>query len=71
MGRFVQAARLPGDGTVSLRRDGDHLEVSVTTDGVVSSVRMSEYNASRIFAFLAIFLEIPLPAQLGKAIKLG
>lgn len=31
---------------------------------------LSEYNAARLFGMLALFLNIPLPSALGKAIKL-
>lgn len=61
--------RQPEDGEicVSRLRDGaPHLRMTHAAGNLV----LSEYNAARLFGILALFLEIPLPPALGKAIKL-
>ncbi len=72
MSDFKQAARLPTDGAISIAvlEDGDHLLISCTTDGERHSIRASRHNASRLFATIALALDIPLSAKVGKAIKL-
>jgi hypothetical protein len=68
---FKQAERKPSDGEVSLRRsDADGFLLEVVTDGVRHGIFMSEYNASRVFASLALMLKIPLSKAVGKEIKL-
>jgi hypothetical protein len=69
--RFVQAQRAGIDGPVSVKRpDENFVLVTVTTDGRTESILMTEHNASRVFAMLAVMLEIPLSPAVGKAIKL-
>jgi hypothetical protein len=69
---FKQADRLPTDGAAGIERDGDHLILYVeTADGRGrGSLRVSFFNAARLFGMLALFLGIKLPAALGKAIRL-
>jgi hypothetical protein len=68
---FQQAARLPTDGAVTLTRDGeDHFILSVVTDGVVETIRVSEYNLSRLVGIGTIFLGIRIHKNDGKALKL-
>lgn len=70
---FKQAKRQPGDGTAGVERANDGREgffVAVTNGGVDERIYMSEFNASRIFAMLALMLEIPLPKTVAKEIKL-
>lgn len=68
---FVQAPRQPTDGPVAINRnDDDSLTIVATTDGIDGSIRVSEYNAARLFGMLALMLGIDLPSSLGKAIKL-
>ena len=68
---FVQADRQATDGAVNVRRIGDdRLMVAVVNGGAGAAIELSEFNASRIFAMLALMLEIPLPKAIGKAIKL-
>lgn len=72
MTTFKMPERLPEDGAVGITRiDENHLSIDVTTNGEPGSLTMSRFNAARVFGFLAVFLEIPLPAKLGKAIKFG
>lgn len=72
MSAFKQAKRLDTDGSVELRRTDDGLlELVVVTDCTTSRAVMSEYNASRAYAFLALMLGIPIPKAVSKAIKLG
>lgn len=40
------------------------------TDGTEHTIVMSEFNASRVFAMLALMLGIPLAKTTRKAIKL-
>lgn len=67
---FKQAARLPDDPGVRVSRDDDG-KLWISTDDDCGAVHLSEYNAARVFGMLALFLEIPLPKHIGKAIKLG
>lgn len=72
MSAFKQAKRLDTDGSVELRRTDDGLlELVVVTDCTTSRAVMSEYNASRAYAFLALMLGIPIPKAVSKAIELG
>lgn len=61
--------RQPDDGPLSVKRIRDDPGYLQFTHQVGSLV-LSEYNAARLFGILAMFLEIPLPAKLGKAIIL-
>jgi hypothetical protein len=64
---FKQADRLPDDSGVSVSRQGEqHLALSCGDH----TLTVSEFNAARLFAMLALMLEIPLPKGLGKAIHL-
>lgn len=59
--------RKPTDGPINIiRTQEDDLIVSVTTDGEIQSIAMSEYNAARILASLCIFLDVPIPKKLLK-----
>lgn len=73
MTAWTMPARRPLDGPVSVSRlgDGDEemLRIAVETDGETKYLEVSPYNAARVFGMLAMFLEIPLPARIGKAIK--
>ncbi len=69
---FQQPPRLPSDGAVAIRNLGDdRVAIVVTTNGEEQSIVCSPFNATRVFGMLAVMLHIPLPAALGKAIKLG
>lgn len=70
---FKQAKRGPKDGRVELARDREteDLFLMVTHYDKEQHLRMSPYNASRVFAMLALLLEIPLTPKVGKAIKMG
>lgn len=68
-----QPPRGPEDGPVNISRVGvgdGHLVIEATQGGEATSVRMSEYNAWRVFGSLALMLGISLPAKIGKEIKL-
>lgn len=72
---FKQAERLETDGPIGIERDGDdHLIIYTETPpgGPVQRfcMRVSLFNAARIFGMLAFFLGISLPKALAKAIKL-
>lgn len=70
---FKQAERLPTDGSVGVELDEDYLIICVDHPGVGTGracVRVSFFNAARIFGLLALFLGIRLPAKLSKAIRL-
>lgn len=67
--RAKMPARSTGDGPIECNREGEHLLLSVTQDGAMTSVRMSDYNAWRAFGLLAIMLKIQLPDALGEEIK--
>jgi hypothetical protein len=65
---FKMPERLPEDGPVGVRREGDR-HLCLYAEGL-GSLTVSEYNAARLFGILAMFLEIRLPKALGKAIVL-
>ena len=66
---FTMPTRRERDGAVGVSRiDDDTLAITVTDDGVPQSMKLSRYNATRIFGMLAFTLRIPLPKALGKAI---
>lgn len=76
MADWTMPPRQPEDGKVEIRQlDNDSLVISIThvleeNRSDTNSIRMSRYNAARIFGMLSLFLEIPLPKKIGKAIKL-
>lgn len=66
-----QPDRLPGDGSVTVSRDGEfHFIVKVVTDCKEQSIRVSHANAWRVFGSLAVMLGIELPKKLAKSIRL-
>ena len=72
---YVQAKRLDTDGPMSVQRQRDDngnegFLLSVTSNGVEQSIHMSEFNASRVFATLALLLGIQLSKTVGKAITM-
>lgn len=70
--KLVMPARQPTDGPVSVNRPAEgELAISVETGGEIHTIRMSEYNAWRVFGMMSIMLGIPLGAEARKAIKLG
>lgn len=63
--------RKASDGSVAVSRVGeDAIRIEVTTDGQIQVIECSRYNTFRLFGILSVMLEIPLPAKVGKAIKL-
>jgi hypothetical protein len=74
--KWTMPPRQPEDGKVEISQlDDDSLVLSVTRvldekRSDTDSIRMSRYNAARMFGMLSLFLGIPLPKKLGKAIKL-
>ena len=63
--------RQSDDGPVRVSRDGPrHLVLDVTQDGQHSELRVSEYNAWRLFGMLSLMLQLPLPKAVVQAIKL-
>lgn len=70
MSEFKQAERLPLDGEIGVARQGvDHFVLHVENGGVREQMTVSKFNAARVFGALALFLEIPLPPKVKKAIK--
>lgn len=69
---YEQPKRSALDGPISAHRVGstDLLELVVETQGVTERITCTEYNASRLFAALAILLGVRINAQDAKAIKL-
>jgi len=65
--RFVQAERQPGDGAIEVYRHNADT-ILVAHGGEVLLV--SEYNAARILAALALVLGVRLNREDAKAIKL-
>lgn len=61
--------RQPDDGPLGVSRVDDDPGYLRFTHGDQWMV-LSEYNAARLFGMLALFLKIPIPRALGKAIKL-
>lgn len=71
MDDLKQPERLPTDGAVEVRREGDDgIVLTVHSAGSAQSVFMSGYNAWRALGMMAIILGIPLGKKVGKAIKL-
>lgn len=66
----VMPPRHSGDGPVDVRRNGETIVVTVTSDGITKDVDMREHNAWRVFGLLGFMLGIKLPDDLAKAIKL-
>jgi len=68
--------RGPKDGPVEVRRlSDDRISISSVTnlEGDMKDhhwMELSEYNAWRIFAMLALILGVQLPAKIGKEIKM-
>lgn len=64
--------RLPADGSVKVTLlEDDRLTIRVTTNGVEEAIVCSKFNAARVFAIIAFFLEIPIGAKLGKLLTFG
>lgn len=62
-----QPERLPDDGAVAVTLEGaSHYRISVGEH----SIKVSGFNAWRLFGMLAIMLGIRLPSALAKRIKL-
>lgn len=68
--KLTMPTREPKDGAVEVRREDGGIRLRAEFDGCSHSMWCSEHNAWRLFAMLALILEIPLPAKVGKAIKL-
>jgi hypothetical protein len=66
-----QPPRAEGDGAVSLKRRPDGgFYLNVAQDGEERCVRMSTYNAWRVFAMFATMLGVPIPKRIAKTIFL-
>lgn len=59
--------QLPTDGPARVTCDPEWDHVLISVDG--KHLRMSRYNAWRVFGMLAFALRIPLPRHVAKAIK--
>lgn len=67
--KWTMPERQPEDGALNVSRlPGGRLYLQITH--ACGNLVLSDYNAARLFGILALFLEIPLPPALGKAIKL-
>ena len=64
---FKQAPRLADDPGINVSADGDDHLVLACGD---SSIRVSRFNAARIFGCMALLLGIPLSTRIGKEIRL-
>lgn len=73
--KLEMPARGVSDGPVSIRRISigpvERVILEATQSGKEQAMELSEYNAWRMFGMLSLMLGIPLPAHVGKAIKLG
>ena len=68
---FKQPPRGPADGGMHVAYiNDDTLVIAVDHAGDAQSLILSEYNASRVVAALALLLGIRLNSQDAKAIKL-
>ena len=64
-------ARAPEDGAVRVASPrADVFTIYVCDHGEDQEIRMSRYNAYRVFGCLAMMLGFQLPASIGKRIKL-
>lgn len=69
--RLTMPDRKDSDGPVAVRRVGENaICIEATTEGQSQAIECSRYNAFRLFGILSVMLEIPLPAKVGKVIKL-
>lgn len=66
-----QPKREDFDGPCAVRRIGGVIVIESTQNGVTTMCETSLHNAWRIFGCLALMLEIPLSARVGKAINLS
>lgn len=65
--RFVQGSRQPGDGAIWVHR---HNEGNILIAHADKMLLVSEYNAARILASLALILGVRINREDAKAIKL-
>lgn len=65
-----QPERKPWDGPIKVQRIGDYISISVEQNSEAQGMKISEYNAWRVFGMLAVILGVPLPKYIAKAIKL-
>jgi hypothetical protein len=65
-----QPARSDDDGEISIKRESGYLIVAATQGGVETHLKVSDYNAWRLFGSLTLFLGVRLPASLAKRISL-
>jgi hypothetical protein len=65
--KWKMPERKPSDGPIGITRAEDGYLIIDCDD---TAIKVSEYNAARIFGMLSLFLEIKLPQKLGEAIKL-
>lgn len=62
-----QPERLPDDPGISVERSGENHYLLICGE---RSLRVSGFNAWRLFGALAFMLGIPLPSKIAKGIKL-
>lgn len=65
-----QPERAETDGRVHVAWTGEHLTVMCCQNGEETTIRMSRYNAWRVFGFMALMLGISLPKKLQESIRL-
>lgn len=65
-----QPERELSDGPVSVDRVDQFIVLSARQDKKYEGMKVSEYNAWRLFGMLAVILGIELPKNIAKTIKL-
>lgn len=65
-----QPERELSDGPVAVNRIDQFIVLSAEQDKKYEGMKVSEYNAWRLFGMLAVVLGVELPKNIAKAIKL-
>jgi len=65
-----QPPRGPQDGPVNVTRIDDGMALTVSHNGETRTIYMTEYNAWRVFGMLSFMLEVKLPPNVAKHIKM-
>lgn len=71
MADYEMPPRQPGDGHMGVERvDDDHLRIYAVTEGQDQAIKVSDFNAWRLFGALSLMLGLPLPKNVSKSIKM-
>ena len=62
--------REPRDGSVGVQRSNDDILITAEDNDENKIITVSEWNARRLFAMLALVLGFPLPTKTSKQIEM-